>query len=184
MQLVEYYAHKSLLTNNINMNKIAAYFGYFLIMMQPIVLSYVNYSNIDSESQNILIVLCLSFIIFGLFSFYQNYKSKKFRISYLENICKNTICRLKWEYFNINFFHNAIFGLFYFGITIFVGYNKNPHNITILPILVFLLGLTILYMMFETKKLNTFKTSIFGSLWCFMCVTAGPLVIMNKNLAI
>ncbi len=152
--------------------------------MQPIILSYVSYNNIDSKSQNILILLCLSFIIFGLFSFYKNYKSKKFRISYLENTCKNTICRLEWEYFNINFFHNVIFALFYFGITIFVGYNMNPYNITILPVLVFLLGLTILYMMFETKKLNTFKINIFGSLWCFICVIAGPFVIMNKNLTI
>ncbi len=139
MQLVEYYSHKSLSTNNINMNKISAYFDYFLIISQPIILNFVSYNNIDSKSQNILIFLCLSFIIFGLFSFYKNYKSKKFRISYLENICKNTICRLEWEYFNINFFHNLIFALFYFGITIFVGYNQNPYNITILPVLVFYL---------------------------------------------
>jgi len=137
MQLVEYYAHKSLTTNNIAMNKMSAYFGYFLILSQPIILSYLTYNNIDKNFQNTLIFLCLSFITFGLF---------------------------------------------YFGIAYFVSYNRKSKNISILPILTFLLGLTILYMMFETKQINTFKTSIFGSLWCYLCVIAGPLVILNKNL--
>lgn len=184
MQLVEYYAHKSLLTNNVNMNKLASYFGYFLILSQPIILSYITYNNINKKFQKTLIFLCLSFITFGLFSFYQNYKSNKFRISYIENICENIVCRLKWEYFNINFYHNFIFGLFYFGIMVLIGYNRKVHNDSILLILTFLLGLTILYMMFETKQINTFKTSIFGSLWCYLCVLAGPLVIMNKNLIV
>ena len=75
MQLIEYYAHKSLTTNNIAMNKMSAYFGYFLILSQPIILSYITYNNINKKFQKTLIFLCLSFITFGLFSFYQNYKS-------------------------------------------------------------------------------------------------------------
>ena len=184
MQLVEYFAHKSLSTNDIAMNKLASYFGYFLILSQPIILSYITYDNINKDFQNTLIFLCVSLIAFGLYSFHQNYKSDKFRISYIKNVCENIVCRLKWEYFNINFFNNLIFLLFYFGIMVLIGYNRKIHNDSILLILTFLLGLTILYMMFETKQINSFKTSIFGSLWCYLCVLAGPLVIMNKNLIV
>ena len=184
MQLVEYYAHKSLLTNNINMNKIASYFAYFLLISQPLILSYISYSNINHESQNTLILLCIGFIVFGLFSFYQNYTSNQFRISYIDNICKTSFCRLNWEYFNINLFHNYIFALFYFGIIAYVGYSRNLNKNNILLISMILLGLTILYMMIENKKINAFKSSLFGSLWCFLCVILGPLVIINKKLAI
>ena len=183
MQLIEYYAHKSLRTNNMYMNKITAYTAYFLILLQPIILSYVSYDNINSKKQNILILLCLSFLIFGLFSFYQNYKSKKFKISYFENVCENTICRLNWNYFDINFYHSFIFSLFYFGIILFVGYYRKLYYNSILTIMTFLLGLTILYMITENKKIKLFNAKFFGSLWCFICVVAGPLVIMNKKLA-
>ena len=165
------------------MNKITAYTAYFLILLQPIILSYLSYDNINSKKQNILILLCLSFLIFGLFSFYQNHKSKKFRISYIENVCENTFCNLEWEFINLNFYHNLIFVLFYFGIAAFVGYYRQIYYNSILPILTFLLGLTILYMMIKTKKIKLFNVSFIGSLWCFLCVVAGPLVIMNKNLA-
>ena len=43
----------------------------------------------------------------------------------------------------------------------------------------FLKGKKLSYTLPGKKQLN-----IFGSIWCFVCVTAGPLVIMNKNLAI
>ena len=184
MQLVEYYAHKSLLTNNINMNKIASYFAYLLLMIQPLILSYVSYSNINRKSQNTLILLCISFIVFGLFSFYQNHTSSKFRISYIDNVCKTSFCRLNWEYFNIKLFHNHIFLLFYFGIISYVGYNSNLNKNNFLIISMLILGITLLYMMTENKEINVLNSSFFGSLWCFLCVILGPLVIMNKNLAL
>tara|TARA_A100001015_G_scaffold315220_1_gene426541 strand:+ start:1320 stop:1997 length:678 start_codon:yes stop_codon:yes gene_type:complete len=186
MQLIEYYAHKSLLTNDTNMNKISAYFGYFLIITQPIILSYISFNDLHKNSQNTLIILCLAYIIYGLYVFLKTYKSKNFRISYAENICKTTVCRLKWEYYNVNFYNSLILLLLYFSITYFVGFNRKSKNISILPILTFLLGLTMLYVVFETKELNiNFSlNSLWSSLWCFMCVIVGPLVIMNKNLAI
>ena len=180
MQLIEYYAHKSLTTNNIAMNKMSAYFGYFLIMTQLLLLSYLSFNDIHKKSQNTLIILCLAYIIYGLYVFLKTYKSKKFRISYIENVCKTATCRLKWEYYNINFYNSLILSLFFFGIAYFVSYNRKSKNISILPIFSFLLGLTLLYVTFDTKQFG----SLWASLWCFTCVIAGPLVIMNKNLAI
>ena len=179
MQLIEYYSHKSLLTNDMNMNKISAYFIYFLIILQPIILSYLSFDDIPKELQNTLLFLCLTYIIYGLYVFYKSYKSKQFKISYLEKVCNNSVCRLNWEFFSVNFYNSLIIILFYFGITFFVGYNRKSYNISILVILTLLLGLTMISIISENKKLN-----IFGSLWCFTCVIAGPLVIMNKNLAI
>ena len=179
MQLIEYYAHKSLKTNNIAMNKMSAYFGYFLIMSQPLLLSYLSFNDIPKELQNTLLFLCLTYIIYGLYVFYKSYKSKQFKISYLEKVCNNSVCRLNWEFFSVNFYNSLIIILFYFGITFFIGCNRKSYNISILFILTLLLGLTMISIISENKKLN-----IFGSLWCFVCVIAGPLVIMNKNLAI
>tara|TARA_B100000886_G_scaffold211502_1_gene146486 strand:- start:96 stop:767 length:672 start_codon:yes stop_codon:yes gene_type:complete len=184
MQLVEYFAHKSLSTNNKNMNKMSAYFAYFLLLSQPLLLSYITYDDINNQAQNIVMLLCITFLMFGLYSFYQNYKSNKFSISYLNNACLNKICRLDWKYISLNFYHNIVFGLLYFGITGIISFNRRSHNNSILLILLFLLGLTILYMMFDTNKTNIFRINFFGSLWCFLCVVAGPLVIINRNLAI
>ena len=180
MQLIEYYAHKSLKTNNIAMNKMSSYFGYFLIMSQPLLLSYLSFNDIHKNSQNTLIMLCLAYMIYGLYVFLKTYKSKKFRISYIENVCKSTVCRLKWEYYNVNVYNSLILSLFFFGIAFFVGYYRKSDNISILPIFTLLLGLTLLYVTFDTKQFS----SLWASLWCFTCVTAGPLVIMNKNLTI
>ena len=179
VQLVEYYAHKSLLTNNINMNKISSYFIYFLIMSQPIILSYLTFNDIHKNSQNTLIILCLTYLIYGLYVFFKTYKSKKFQISYIEKQCNNSVCRLNWDLLAVNFYYRLISGLFYFGISSFVAYNRKSENISILTILVFLLGLTFLYITSENKELH-----VFSSLWCFISVITGPLVIMNKNLAI
>ena len=179
MQLIEYYAHKSLLTNNTNMNKMSAYFGYFLIMTQPIILSYISFNDLHKNSQNTLIILCLAYIIYGLYVFLNNYKSKQFRISCVEKKYNNSVCRLNWDFLFVNFYSGLMMGLFYFGITSFVSYNRKSDNISILTMLVFLLGLTFLYITSENKKLH-----VFSSLWCFICVIAGPFVIMNKNLTI
>ena len=179
MQLIEYYAHKSLLTNNINMNKISSYFIYFLIMSQPIILSYLCFNDIHKNSQNTLIILCLTYLIYGIYVFIKTYKSENFKISYAEKKCNNSVCRLNWDLLSVNFYYRLISGLFYFGISSFVAYNRKSDNISILTILVFLLGLTFLYITNENKKIH-----VFSSLWCFISVIAGPLVIMNKNLTI
>ena len=179
VQLVEYYAHKSLSINNINMNKISSYFIYFITFLQPIILSYLTFNDIHKNSQNTLIILCLAYIIYGLYVFVKTYKSKQFRISCVEKKYNNSVCRLNWDFLFVNFYSGLMMGLFYFGITSFVSYNRKSDNISILTMLVFLLGLTFLYITSENKKLN-----VFSSLWCFISVMAGPLVIMNKNLAI
>ncbi len=179
VQLIEYYAHKSLSTNNINMNKISSYFIYFLTFLQPIILSYLSFNDIHKNSQNTLIILCLAYIIYAIYVFVKTYKSKQFKISCVQTKYNNSVCRLNWDFLFVNFYNGLMMGLFYFGISSFVAYNRKSDNISILTILVFLLGLTFLYITNENKKLH-----VFSSLWCFICVTAGPLVIMNKNLTI
>jgi hypothetical protein len=186
IQLIEYFAHKSLTNNNKKLNIISAKSVGILIFLQPIIYSFLliyippnNITFLNPCRKNIFYLLLIPFIILSII--YYNYANKNnlFKIEYLHNECSNkNICRLNWTF--LNFKHNIPIILVFFYLFFFINFYfkyKNTHlkliQITtyinsLIPLLFFI---SFLYLIFKDRitKLNTLLSS-FGSIWCFLAV--------------
>jgi len=175
IQLLEYFAHTSIINKDQVMNNISSKLIFIFVLIQPI-LYYLtslitNKQYIIKNANDYLFILPIYIIICVLFYFYLNSKNL-FKTTYLNDSCKS-ICRLSWDFFGYNKLISIIILLLY--IAIFIAFWK---NISLNYYSHILIVIAFIYTVFLTRDLKSIF-SIFGSIWCFLSVTYGPLVIMN-----
>ena len=189
MQLVEYYGHLALTTENAKLNKYAAIAGLSLLVIQPIIWAlYVCYTH--TNNTNIQTMILLTSILFILFSVGLSViieKTNNFRFAYLHDKCNNSICRLKWKFMTGSIIGSFVFLAFYVFLFAYPYFQVLKHKTTestYFSVTIALLVLGILYMILN-DRIRTGKEILsgFGSIWCFLCVFTGPLIIAFPKLA-
>ena len=189
MQLLEYYAHLSLNTKNAKMNKYAAMAGFILLIIQPVIWAlYVCYAHTkDKNKQNVILIMSTMFILFNVFLFNAIEKADAFRYTYLNEKCNSSICRLKWNFMSGSILGSFVFLAFYvllFAYPYFQVLKHNIYGMTYFSVTIALLVLGIIYMILCDKITSGKKIlSGFGSIWCFLCVFTGPLMIAFPKMA-
>ena len=189
MQLIEYYAHKSLTNNDKELNIQSSKMIGYLIFLQPILYSFLlmyippaNIIFLNEYRKNIFYLLLIPYISLSIIYYFYANKNNLFKIDYLNNKCKNKyICRLNWSF--LNFKSNIPIFLVILYLILFINFYFKYNDIKLKTlylfniIIPFLLFFSLLYIIFKDKitKLNTLFSS-FGSLWCFLAV-AYPIVL-------
>ena len=189
MQLVEYYAHLSLNIKNAEMNKYSAIAGFILLVIQPVIWAiYVSYTHTkNTKIQTIVLVASIMFILFSVGLSVIIEKTNSFRFAYLHDKCNSSVCRLKWNFMSGTMVGSFIFLAFYVALFAYPYFQVLKHKTTestYFSVTITLLVLGILYMILYDKIRNGKGIlSGFGSIWCFLCVFTGPLVIAFPKLA-
>lgn len=188
IQLLEYYSHISINKDN-NLNHLAAKLIFIVVFLQPIlfcisiIIDKYKYTKIYNYKFNFnySLYIFLLYIIFGLF-FYNDINNKqKFKTDYLKcssinkSITSTSVCRLRWIFFEYNPYYSFIFILFYWGICLmYIGDNIGY------ILYITLVMIAIIYSIFVTGQIKK-SFGIFGSIWCFLAVIYGPLIIYNHT---
>lgn len=185
MQLLEYFAHRSIKNKNLQLNILSGKLMLLTIFLQPliscltlIILPPKGVSFLLSSIRNFIIgpLICVYLLIFG---FYLKYASEKkiYRVGFI-NKCKR-VCRLNWRFLDGKNPLCLIFLFIYFLlINLFIFYYPGKKIVNICNFLLFfLLVVSFLYIIFK-EKIKTFPLLIssFGSLWCFLAVVY-PIVM-------
>jgi hypothetical protein len=175
IQLLEYFAHKSITDKNEFMNILSSKLIFIFVLIQPLVYYissfFANTRYIIKSAPNYLFLIPIYIIICTIFYFYLNSKNL-FKTTYLNDSCKS-ICRLSWDYFGYNKIFTFIIFILYF---IICGLFLKPPTLHYYAEILILIA--IIYTLFLSREIKT-MFSIFGSIWCFLSVTYGPLVIMK-----
>lgn len=174
MQLIEYFLWKNQ-TKNI-MNNIFSFLIIILLSIQVIIcyaMSYYYYSDALTKNQKIFNnSLYIIFIIISLIIIKICYENMNKIYSFAD---KNT-CRLLWgpiKYLDNNMILKYIFIILYFYLGFIVFRNQNYYIIKLLFIFLIIAGIYTFYL----KGFDFL--SIFGSVWCFLCVFYGIFIILN-----
>ena len=175
IQLLEYYAHTSIINKDTNTNIIVSKLIYVFVIIQPLIYYISSLITkgpfIFKNANNYLWLLPIYIIICIIYYHYLNSKNL-FKTTYLSDTCKS-ICRLSWDFFGYNKLFSVIILILYLLICIIFWKNVSfKYYGQILIIIAFI------YTVFLTKNLKAIF-SIFGSIWCFLSVTYGPLVLMK-----
>jgi len=188
IQLIEYFAHKSIDNNNKSLNILSSKLIYIIIFLQPIIftlgLIYFPPSNIEFKFKNRLsnfIILGIIYLIMFLLLWFYNEKNNGFKITYI-NKCDN-ICRLNWSMLLTNMLYSLPFVILYFCLFINFNFITKNNNLYILNnFTTLILFASILYTIFVDKA-KTFNTiySVFPSLWCFLAVFYGLIILIFKK---
>lgn len=191
IQLLEFFVHISLKTNNYTMNKISAMLIMFVIFIQPITYSLLLYfippegaSFSNPQWKPMFIGLAIMSFINFLCYFIYLYQNNKFHIGYL-NKCSN-VCRLDWSFMTSNWIFTWIYIFFYFVLFYnarFEVKSSITNNFQNFFMYTLLAAFIYIFIIDKVKNLGTVVTS-FGSLWCFISVFYAMFIVFfmnNKN---
>ena len=175
MQILEYYAHISIINKDNDTNIITSKLIFIFALIQPI-LYYTStlltkgkyYFN--NANKYLFLIPCY-FLFLVIFYFYLNSKNV-FKTTYLNDTC-DTICRLSWDFFGYNKIFTIIAFIFYIFICLI--FWKKYALVYYAHVLILI---SVIYTLFLSRDIKVL-VSIFGSIWCFLAVTYGPLVILD-----
>ena len=175
MQLLEYFAHTSIIQKREGMNSISSKLIFIFVFLQPI-LFYVSTLLTDKKyffksSNNYLFLLPL-YTLYSIYFYIYLDNKRLFKTTYLDDSCKS-ICRMSWDFFGYNKTFTLIGLLFYLSICIVFWKQGAVHYYAQLLFLI-----SVLYTLFLSRKVKQIL-SMFGSIWCFLAVTYGPFVIIS-----
>jgi len=177
MQLLEYFAHKSIINKDTNLNITISKLIFIILFLQPIMFCvsslFFKEKYVLKNANNYLFLLPI-YIIFSAYFYYYLNKKQLFSTGYLKT-CKstNSICRLSWNFFSVNKLLSITLMIFYFSIC-FIWYKNN--KFVWFPYI--MLFISMIYTFIFSNDVKSFF-SMFGSIWCFLSVTYGPLVLLN-----
>lgn len=187
IQLIEYFAHKSITENNKNLNSLSSKLILLVIFLQPIIYSicliYFPPSDVKFKCKNrfnnFIILGIIYLIVFILFWKY-NEDNNGFKIGYI-NKCTN-ICRLKWSMFLSNLTYSIPFVLLYFALFINYSFTNTSYIYILNNFTILMLFASIVYTTLVDKAKNfNFVFSVFPSLWCFLAVFYGLIALFLLN---
>ena len=173
MQLLEYYGHISLENNNKKLNQIITKLILLLLFLQPLIYLILNKNHLKNKN---ILKYVLVFYIFSTISFYHYLEKNNYLfIEYLDKNCNQSFCRLSCHFLIKTFF--ILYYSYYFIFLFFYFVNKSEF---ILKIMIILLGLYFVYIYLIDKIRNINILSLFGSIWCLMCVIYGPYYLFHQ----
>jgi len=145
IQLVEYLAWININNNDIDINKqnniyYLSIIGYFILLIQVLILNTINLEGIER-----IIIIIFILIIFS-YAFYYNYKNNQFNIS----VGKNG--HLIWHWIDIEYLNIIVLFFWLYSIL------RTDNYLSFI-----LLSLSILFSIY-----NYYKYKTFGSMWCFI----------------
>ena len=164
MQLVEYFTHKSISIQDLKMNELCTKFILITLFIQPVAYCYMG------------MYYCFLFIFMYLYFDAHHL----FKTTYLKK-CE-TVCRLKWfDLKGKESWLGVVFIILYMTLMIDFGYDPGfkykwgAHFVPISLVIACIYSFTVL-------KTNIFaKFSYMGSLWCFLSVVFGPIMLLTYN---
>ena len=188
MQLSEYFAHISLVTKNKHLNNLASKSIYLILFLQPIIYTVcliilppdqIQFLYPNSINQ---VYIPLLLIYITLIAYYYNYLNRKdlFYTTYFFDNCKH-ICRLNWNFLNTKPLLIGLFVIIYFIFFLLFSYKDSNRQITFLNhfnSIVLLLSLIYIILIGRNKPIKKIFTT-FGSLWCFLCVFYGLILLIT-----
>ena len=187
IQLLEYFAHKSITNNNEKMNERTSICIYITNVLQPlicmIVLFYcvpegatLSYQNTKMKILYLLAIYIPISIIYG----YIIWRDNKFKISSLGK-CER-ICKLNWNFYNYKIKFCLLFLFLYLFTWYLSNYNYKDNNLlNITTNFNTILLVILLIFLSSIDKLNN-AIMYGGSIWCFMAVFSGPIIILGQYL--
>lgn len=176
MQLLEYFAHTSIITKNEFMNIITSKLIYIFVVLQPL-LYYVSTFFTKTKylfkwANNYLFLLPI-YIVYSIFFYIYLNNKNLFKTTYLNDSCKS-ICRMSWDFLGYNKILSIIGFILYLCICIIFW---KPGTLHYYAEILFIVSM--IYTVFLSRDLKKIF-SIFGSIWCFLAVTYGPFIIIKN----
>ena len=179
MQLLEYFAHRSIKNKSLQLNILSGKLMLWTVFLQPLIycllLTIIPPKGVSFLLPSVrnLIASFLICIYVVIFVFYLRYLSqqKLYRVSFI-NKC-NRVCRLNWKFLDgRNSLCILTLTIYFLIINLYIFYYPGREIVNISNFLfLFLIIISILYVIFK-EKIKTFPLLIssFGSLWCFLAV--------------
>jgi hypothetical protein len=182
IQLFEYFAHISIVNNDIVMNTNSSKLIFIFVLLQPIlcyIIFFFSKGEYATSNPNKFLFIIPIYLLFNIYFYYYIDHNKLFKITHLNDSCKN-ICRLSWDFLGTNTYLFIIFLLMYAFISL--NWWKKYKTGKFYMIYVFILTfIAIIYSFIATSDLKK-RFSFFGSIWCFLSVTYGPFIILQHYL--
>jgi hypothetical protein len=184
MQIVEYFTHKSITTGNIKMNELCTKIILITLFIQPIMYCYMGMYHSPSKQMintKLYSPLMLVYVLFFIFMYLYFDAHRIFKTTYLDKC--DTVCRLKWlDLKGFAGILGVIFVVLYMAVFIDFGvdprfkYKWAAHFVPICLVIASIYSLTLSnYSIFS-------KMSYMGSLWCFLAVSFGPIMLLTYKL--
>jgi len=173
MQLLEYFAHNSILEKNTTMNVVTSKLIFFFVFIQPL-LFYLSSlitkgKYVVPNSERFFFLIPLYIVFCASFYVYLD-KRSLFKSTYLDDSCQS-VCRMSWDFFGNNLWYSSIALLLYILICLVFYKNSVLHFYAITMFVI-----ALLYTIYFTRDMKQIW-AVFGSIWCFLAVTYGPMVI-------
>ena len=181
MQLVEYFTHKSITVQDAKMNELCTKFILITLFIQPVAYCYMGMYHPPAPTMHntkfmspLMIAYCFLFIFMYLYFDAHHL----FKTTYLKK-CE-TVCRLKWfDLKGKDSWLGVVFIFLYMALMLDFGYDPKfkyrwgAHFVPISLVVACIYSFTVL-------KSNIFaKFSYMGSLWCFLSVVFGPVMLLT-----
>jgi hypothetical protein len=183
MQLVEYFTHHSILTNNKNLNRICVKLILILLFIQPIIYSFMclqyppHHVSVQDNKLNPPLLICYCLVFLFMYNYFD--VNNTFSATYLTSC--SSICRLKWFRFN-NTSALLAFMFVIMYLLLFVNYTFVDSHFKYKIISHFIPKCLIIACIY-TLTLSNYtvfdKFASVGSLWCFLAVFAGPVLLFT-----
>jgi hypothetical protein len=155
------------------MNVVTSKLIFFFVFIQPL-LFYVSSlitkgKYMVPNSERFLFLLPL-YIVFCVSFYVYLDKRSLFTSRYLDDSCQS-VCRMSWDFFGHNLWYSSIALLLYILICFVFLKNSVLHFYAITMFVI-----ALLYSIYFTRDMKQIW-AVFGSIWCFLSVTYGPMVI-------
>jgi len=188
MQLSEYFAHIAIETKNKALNNLSSKSIYWILFLQPIIYSglllLIPPANISfmypNAIQKFYFPLLIGYIlVVGYYYFYLDSKNLLYT-TYMFPKCKS-ICRLNWSFLNTNPIFLFLFVIMYFSLfNLFLFHDKNRAVSIVNNYLIIVLLLSMFYISIIGHGISIPEQfTAFGSLWCFLCVFYGLILLFT-----
>lgn len=186
MQLSEYFAHIAIETNNKWLNNLSSKTIYWILFLQPIVystfLQLIPPKNIKFKYPDLINIIYTPLVILYILviGYYYSFLNKEnlFYTNYLFKNC-SSVCRLNWSFLNTKPFLMYLFAGIYFCIFQLFSFSDPSRSVSIANnYTTIVLLLSLIYIMIIGKGMKTKNLlTAFGSLWCFLCVFYGLILL-------
>ena len=186
MQLAEFFAHKSLNTHNMELNKLSALAILFVVFVQPVLWSLYNATYVikDKQKSKTIYGVVVAFTLFSIFFYNYINEINGMKVTRLTSNCTPTFCRLNWSFFGKNVLLSLVWLFFYFFLFMYTNHASNRFISSSFNLLPTLLALSILYMIIVDKVSNIQEiVGGFGSIWCISAVSVGPLALLYPSIS-
>jgi hypothetical protein len=180
IQLIEYFTHKSIKTHNLKLNELSTKLILITLFIQPIIYCYMSmyYPPIEKMRHTKLVSpLMLFYVLFFIFMFMYFDKNHVFKTTYLQK-CES-ICRLKWfDFKGWSTLLGVVFVILYMALFLDITRDTKIKYVWAQYFALISLIIACIYVI----TLSNHGFSYIGSVWCFLAVFFGPLLLLTYKM--